>query len=449
MLASTPSTVGNDRHARTNWFRDDRFGMFIHWGAFSVHGRGEWLRSWEKISMEEYQPFIDGFTPEAFDPDAWARTAVAAGMKYAVLTAKHHDGFCLFDSAHSTYTSMHNGFGRDVVAEYVAAFRRHGLKVGLYFSLIDWSHPDFPAFGDAHHPHRDDPAYEGREHDFDRYLDFMHAQVRELATNYGQIDLMWFDFSYDDLTGEAWRARELVEMVRELQPGILLDNRLEANGGSFGSIITDSPLPWSGDFVSPEQLIPAEGILDLQGQPVPWEACVTLNNHWTHFFGDEDYKTPQMLIRKLVEIVSKGGNLLLNVGPHPDGHIVQEEQQILGEVGAWLSRNGDSIYGAGAAGLPKPEWGYYTRKADVLYAHVFEPPIGPLALVGVDPSRIESLEIGGTRVERAESWLVEAYPDTAFVSFGDGDPALTYPLPDEVDTVITIRLTPASAPHGG
>ena len=448
MLETQLSTVANDRHARTNWFRADRFGMFIHWGAFSVHGRGEWLRSWENISMEEYQPFIDAFTPDAFDADEWARTAVAAGMRYAVLTAKHHDGFCLFDSAHSTYTSMHNGFGRDVVAEYVEAFRRHGLKVGLYFSLIDWSHPDFPVFGDAHHPHRNDPAYEGIEHDFDRYLDFMHAQVRELATNYGQIDLMWFDFSYDDLTGEAWRAGELVEMVRELQPGILLDNRLEANGGSFGSIITDSPLPWSGDFVSPEQLIPAEGILDLQGQPVPWEACITLNNHWTHFFGDEDYKSPRMLIRKLVEIVSKGGNLLLNVGPHPDGHILTEEQRILAEVGAWLSRNGDSIYGARAADLPKPEWGYYTRKGDVLYAHVFEPPVGPLALVGVDASRIDSLEISGKRVERAESWLIEAYPDTAFVSFGEGDPALTYPLPDDVDTVITIRLTPQSIPYG-
>lgn len=443
MTTSTHASPDSDRHAHTDEFRADRFGMFLHWGAFSVHGRGEWLRSWERISLEDYQPYVDGFTPQSFDADAWARTAAEAGAKYAVLTAKHHDGFCLFDSAHTTYSTMHNGFGRDVVAEYVAAFRRHGLKVGLYFSLIDWSHPDYPAFGDAHHPHRSDEDHRDLVHDFDRYLDFMHAQVRELATNYGRIDLMWFDFSYDDMTGDTWRARELVEMVRELQPGILIDNRLEASGGSFGSIVTDSPLPWSGDFVSPEQLIPSEGILDDQGRQVPWEACITLNNHWSHFIGDDDYKTPRMLVRKLVEIVSKNGNLLLNVGPHPDGHILPREREILAEVGAWLARNGESVYGAGSAGLPKPEWGYYTRNGDRLYAHVFEPPVGPLALVGVDPERIAAIEVGGQRISRAESWLIDAYPDTAFVSFGEGDASFTYSLPDEIDTVVTIVLSPS------
>jgi alpha-L-fucosidase len=363
-------------------------------------------------------------------------------MKYAVLTAKHHDGFCLFDSAETTYTTMHNGFGRDVVKEFIDAFRSRGLKVGLYFSLIDWAHPDYPAFGDAHHPHREDEAYRGRHHDFDRYLDFMHAQVRELVTGYGQLDLMWFDFSYDDMSGEKWRAAQLVEMIREHQPSILLNNRLEANGGSFGSIIADERLPWSGDFVSPEQLVPADGIRDARGELVPWEACLTLNNHWSYFIGDDAYKSSRLVIRKLVEIVSKGGNLLLNVGPRPDGRIGEPETTILTETGAWLKQHGESIFGAGYAGIPKPEWGYYTRRDEVVYAHALEPQVGPLALVGIDAARIAGLEVDGAPVQRADSWLIEAYPDIAFVSFGDDDPAFTYDMPDEIDTVVTIQLTP-------
>jgi alpha-L-fucosidase len=441
---------GNMLHSdnANSWFQDARFGMFIHWGAFAVHGRGEWLRSWDQVSMEDYQPFIDGFVPDQFDAEAWADLAVAAGMKYAVLTAKHHDGFCLFDSAETTYTTMHNGFGRDVVKEFVEAFRSRGLKVGLYFSLIDWSHPDYPAFDDAHHPHRSDEAYRGQEYDFERYLDFMHAQVRELVTNYGQLDVFWFDFSYDDMSGEKWRATELVQMIRELQPGILLNNRLEANGGSFGSIVTDERQPWAGDFVSPEQLVPADGIRDVHGEPVPWEACLTLNNHWSYFIGDDAYKSSRLVIRKLVEIVSKGGNLLLNVGPLPDGRIGEPETMTLTEIGTWLRKHGESIFGAGYAGLPKPEWGYYTRRDDVLYAHALEQQIGPLALVGVDVDQISRLEADGAPIKRAASWLIEAYPDTAFVSFGHDDPAFTYDMPDEIDTVVTIHLTPGTVNVG-
>lgn len=441
---------GNMQHFddATSWFTDSRFGMFIHWGAYSVAGRGEWLRSHERMSAEDYQPFVDGFTPDQFDPEAWADLAVRAGMKYAVLTAKHHDGFALFDSAHGDFTTMHNGLGRDVVREFLTAFRRRGLKVGLYFSLIDWSHPDFPVFDDAHHPHRGDEAYRAVEHDFDRYLDFMHAQVREIVTGYGRLDLLWFDFSYDDMTGERWRAAELIEMIREAQPDVLLNNRLEANGGSFGSIVTTEPKPWAGDFVSPEQLVPADGIRDENGAPVRWESCLTMNNHWSHFRGDEAYKSSRLIIRKLVEVVSKGGNLLLNVGPLPDGRIGAAETEILEEIGAWLGVHGESVYGAGYAGLPKPEWGYYTRRGDVLYAHALEPQVGPLALVGVDAGSIAQLEVEGEPVERADSWLIEAYPDIAFVSFGDDDPAFTYDLPDPVDTVVTIHLEPEAADVG-
>ena len=429
----------SDRFARSRWFQQDRFGMFIHWGPYSVAGRGEWQRSHEELPKEAYQPSIDAFQPHDFDAESWADAAEKAGMRYAVLTVKHHDGFCLFDSRHAISGVMTNGFGRDLLAEFLAAFRARGIKVGVYFSLIDWSHPDYPAYGDLNHPHRHDEAYRDVEHDWDRYLDFLHAQVREVMSNYGKLDLLWFDFSYDDMSGEKWRARELVEMIRELQPEILLNNRLEANGGSFGSIAEAEPKQWAGDFVSPEQLIPAEGILDEAGSPIPWEACMTFNNHWGWYRGDHAFKSSTTIIRKLIEVVSKGGNLLLNIGPDRDGRISGVELRILEDVGQWLRANGESIYGAGRAGIAKPEWGYYTSRDDMLYAHVLEQPIGPLALVGVDTDTIEEIVIDSRPVERAESWLIEAYPDVAFVSWGDDDPAFTYAMPDERATVVSLR----------
>jgi alpha-L-fucosidase len=428
---------------RTAWFTDARLGMFIHWGVYSLPARSEWLRSIEQLSIEDYQAHIDAFVPQHFDPNAWADAAVRAGMKYAVLTAKHHDGFCLFDSAHTTYSTAHNGFGRDVVGEYVEAFRSRGLKVGLYYSLLDWHHPAYPAYGDLHHPHRDDPAFADRP-DFDEYLNYMHAQVRELCTNYGTVDLMWLDFSYDTMRSQTWRAEELVTMVRDLQPDIVLNNRLETSADGFGSIATANPSPWSGDFVSPEQLIPAEGIRDEAGDPIPWESCVTLNNHWG--YNDTDprdwHKPGRLLARKLVETVAKGGNLLLNVGPDPDGRIPEPSLRSLAELGAWVATHTAAIHGAGAASLSKPEWGYYTREGDTVYAHVLEQPIGPLALTGIRPGDVTKIFnlTTGEPMDLAESWVIHAYPDTAFVSFGP-EPAHTYPLPDDTATVIAIQLT--------
>jgi alpha-L-fucosidase len=303
-----------ERFARSRWFRHDRFGMFIHWGPYSVWGRGEWVRSHERIGIAEYQDAVDRFGAEHYDPQAWADLAADAGMKYAVLTAKHHDGFCLFDSALTDYTSMHNGIGRDLVREFLDAFRARGIKVGLYFSLLDWHRPDYPHFGDEIHPHREDPAYAEHRPDLDSYREFMHGQIRELCTNYGELDLLWFDFSYTGMGPEQWGAEEIVRLVRELQPNALMDNRLETSGGGHGSIATLTPNIYSGDFVSPEQIIPVEGIRAEDGAPVPWEACVTLNNNWGHAHDDDLWKSTGQLITKLVECVAKGGNLLLNIG---------------------------------------------------------------------------------------------------------------------------------------
>ena len=187
---------------RMQWFRRDRFGMFIHWGLYAIPARGEWVRSVEEMPEEQYKPFFDEFNPVDFDARAWARLAKQAGMKYAVLTAKHHDGFCLFDSKLTDWKSTNTPFGRDIVREFLDAFRAEGIRVGLYYSLLDWHHPDYPAFGDRQHPMRNNEAYRDRPYSFDNYLEYMHGQVRELCTEYGKLDLMWFDFSYDDMTGE-------------------------------------------------------------------------------------------------------------------------------------------------------------------------------------------------------------------------------------------------------
>ena len=327
-----------DREAynrRVKWFTQDRFGMFIHWGLYAIPARGEWVRSPEELTVEQYQPYFDEFNPVDYDPKAWAKAAKRAGMKYAVLTAKHHDGFCLFDSKLTDYKATNTPAGRDLVAEYIQAFRAEGLKVGLYYSIIDWHHPDFPHYGDRQHPMRNNPAYKDAQHDFDKYLDYMHGQVRELCTNYGKIDIMWFDFSYDDLRGEAWRATDLVRMIRSLQPDVMIDNRLEVSGEGFGSLLTAHPTEYCGDFVSPEQIIPPKGIFDELGNRAVWEACITMNNHWGYCHGDHFFKSAPLIVRKLVECVSKGGNLLVNVGPDARGNIPPQSLQILSQQGPY------------------------------------------------------------------------------------------------------------------
>lgn len=430
----------HERTERTQWFLQDRFGMFIHWGLYAIPARGEWVRSVERISVEDYQTYYDEFDPVRYDPKAWARAAKQAGMKYAVLTAKHHDGFCLFDSALTDYKSTNTRAGRDLVREFIEAFRAEGLKVGLYYSLIDWHHEDYPAYGDRIHPMRNNENYARNPETFDRYLQYMHGQVRELLTNYGKLDVMWFDFSYDHMKGETWKATELMAMIRSLQPHIVVDNRLDASGEEGGSIFTNNPLSYSGDFASPEQIIPPQGVTDDEGNSLPWEACITLNNNWGYAAQDFQYKSAITVIRKLVECVSKNGNLLLNVGPNALGEIPKESLDILAEIGDWVQKNGDGIYGCGQAYLPKPEWGRYTQKGNLLYAHVFEESVGPINLNGlagkVKKARLLS---DGSELFLSRPWSAAQYPDDAFVSFAKPE-HFSYPLPDQRATVVELEL---------
>jgi len=422
---------------RVEWFTQARFGMFIHFGLYSIPARGEWVRSEEFIPKEDYDPLIHEFNPTHCDMRQWMRAIRDAGAQYVVFTAKHHDGFCLYDSAYTDFKSTNSPAGRDFVREFLDAARDCGLRAGLYFSIIDWRHPDFPHYGDKQHPMRNDPAYSNENRDFNRYLDYFHAQVREVCSNYGKLDLLWFDFSYDGLRGEAWRATELMEMVRSLQPDVVINNRLEVSGEGYGSLAACSPTPYHGDFITPEKMIPPHGLVDVEGRPLVWESCVTMNDHWGYCATDNFYKPAPMLIKQLVECVSKGGNMILNIGPDATGRIPQRSLEIMAEMGRWLERNGASIYGCGPAGMEKPEYGRITRRGDTLYYHLYENTIGPMPLPGLEKERVGAIRrlADGTEAPLSTNWVHSDYPDVVFVDLGP-DPV----LPDSTDTVLEVRL---------
>ena len=422
---------------RMEWYQDARFGMFIHWGLYSIPARGEWVRSVEEIPEEEYLPFMKEFDARDYNPKQWAKEAKAAGMKYVVLTAKHHDGFCLFDSKYTDYKVTNTPAGRDLIKEYVEALREEGLKVGIYFTLLDWHHPDYPHYGDRIHPMRNHKECGNENRDFSRYTEYLYNQVEEICTNYGKLDVLWFDFSYDTLRGEAWKATELINMVRRLQPDVIIDNRLEVSGEGYGSLAAGNPTSYHGDFVSPEQMIPPNGIQDVNGNDIAWESCVTMNGNWGYHATDNFWKPSQMLIKKLVECVSKGGNLLLNVGPDARGNIPEESIERLAEIGKWMKKNGESIYGCGKAGIEKPDFGRVTRRGNHLYFHVYENTVGPLPLPGVKKEEIQAIRYvaTGAEIPVSTSWVHSDYPTMAFADLGE-DPV----LPDGVDTVIDVIL---------
>jgi len=399
----------------------DRFGMFIHWGLYAIPARGEWVRSIEKISVEDYQQYFDEFNPTDYNPKEWAKLAKKAGMKYAVMTAKHHDGFCLFDSKFTEYKATNTLAKRDLLREYVDAFREEGIKVGFYYSIIDWYHPDYPAYGDAQHPMRDNIEFKDKEHDWDNYLKYMHNQVHELMKNYGKIDIMWFDFSYDEFVGEKWEATKLIKMIRGINPDIIIDDRL-AGSGATSVIMDEEPPYYAGDFESPEQIIPAGGLVDSKNRPIPWESCITLNGHWGYSRSDKNYKSAAYVVRMLAECVSKNGNLLLNVGPTAKGEIPPESVEILEKVGKWMHGNSDSIYGCGAIDLPKPEWGRYTynKKTNKLYAHIYENGAFSYRFEGfADKIKKARVLYDGSEVKISRPWFTgKESADDTFIEFG-------------------------------
>lgn len=359
----------------TEWFVHDRFGMFIHWGLYALPARHEWIKNLEKITEEKYQKYFEYFDPDMYDPREWARAAKKAGMKYAVLTTKHHEGFCLFDSAYTDYKATNTKAGRDLVREYVDAFREEGLKVGFYYSLIDWHHPDFPI--DPLHPRRDDDNIDelNKGRDIRRYAEYMRNQVTELLTNYGKIDILWFDFSYSNseyrgMKGKGkldWEAEELIATARRLQPEIIIDNRTEIEQ----------------DLWTPEQYQPTDWIRDDDGNRVVWEACQTFSGSWGYHRDESTWKTPEMLIRMLVNTVSCGGNLLMNVGPTARGYFDDRAVNALDAIGSWMKYNSRSIYGCTQSEFKAPADVRYTQKEGRLYVHIYAYPYRHLRLPGL------------------------------------------------------------------
>ena len=428
-------------------FQKNRFGLFIHFGAYAVNGKSEWLKSHEKMTDEAYQVYIDAFSPEENCMQEWARLAKLAGMKYAVLTTKHHDGFCLFNSKLTDYLTQKT-LNRDLVREFVEAFRAEGIKIGFYYSLIDWHHFDFPHYGDLQHPMRTDPKTLEVEpqRDLNRYLDDMHGQIRELLTNYGKIDIMWYDFSYNNpvetglpnMKGDTWRATQLVAMMHDLQPELIYNNRIGSNGG----MLVADPELYAGDFTSPEQLVPPKGMMNEKGELVPWEAAITMNHTWGYTNNPFAYKSSKTLIHALVDAVSKNGNLLLNVGPDARGHFPELAAERLVAIGKWMDQNAASIYDCQAAPVDKPDWGRYTYKPATasqgakLYAHIYERGVGPLPLVGLEGKlKSATLLSDGTRLNMDRPWNVSKFPNDAFLELPWFDS-----LPDDLDTVIEFEL---------
>ena len=411
----------------TDWFTDARFGMFIHWGIYAIPARGEWIRSREQIPDDIYRAYAKEFDPVDYNPRAWARLARRAGMKYAVMTTKHHDGFCLFDTALTDFKSTNTPARRDLIREYVDAFRAEGLRIGFYHSLLDWNHPDYPV-ADSHPP-RNDAKAKARPVEFERYLDYLHGQVRELMTHYGRIDVFWPDFSYGEMSGKKWRATELLKMVRSLQPHIVVNNRLYDRQASVKESLR------YGDYDTPEQYIPPEGRTDEDGKAVLWEVCLTLNDHWGYARDDHQWKSPAQVVRTLVDCVSKGGNLLLNVGPTARGEVPRESVEVLETVGQWMHANGDGVYGCTRAELPRPPWGRYTRKGETLYAHIFDGPSGPIVVENM-AGKIEKARLvpDGSEVDVEPPWMMHDYPRHATINL----PGST--LPDRIDTLVALEL---------
>ncbi len=365
----------------TEWFVHDRFGMFIHFGLYAAPARHEWIQCHKCIQPEDYKKYFDHFDPDLFDAKEWANAAKAAGMKYAVITTKHHEGFCLFDSKYTDYKITNTPFGRDLVKEFVEAFRAEGIKIGFYYSLLDWHHPEFTI--DRLHPMhiRPDAKELNKNRDIKKYAEYMRNQVTELLTNYGKIDVLWFDFSYtnnnwlpnpdfpDGKGKEEWESEALIATARSLQPEIIIDNRTDIEQ----------------DLWTPEQFQVEEWVRHPEtGELVTWESCHTFSGSWGYYRDEQTWKSPEQLIALLIKSVSLGGNLLMNVGPTARGYFDYRAEEALKVFADWMKYNSRSIYGCTMAEpeFTAPNGCRLTQSEDGkrLYIHLLEYPYQTLQM---------------------------------------------------------------------
>ena len=378
-LVKPQPTPGN-----TEWFSRDRFGMFIHWGLYALPARHEWVKHYERISNESYEKYFEHWNPDLYDPAVWANAAADAGMKYFVITTKHHEGFCLWDTALTDYKSTNTPYGKDVLHPMVDAFREKGLRTGFYHSLLDWHHPEYTT--DPCHPMRDNEAFKAQDvnRDLDKYVEYLYGQTDELMTQFGKVDILWYDFSiggdWNPKGKKQWRSEELISKIRAMQPGILIDDRLEIDQ----------------DIKTPEQWMPREWV-KVGGHPVVWEGCHTFSGSWGYYRDEESWKSVEQLIIMLIDSVSKGGNLLLNVGPTGRGEFDQRALDRLAGMSKWMKRHSRSIYGCTQAPLEFecPRECVYTYNPDThtLYLHCLTWRFDNIVLTGEVARHVDYAQI--------------------------------------------------------
>jgi alpha-L-fucosidase len=403
--------------------------MFIHWGHGSQHG---WELSWplvggnpalplcQNVGVAAYHASAATFDPQRFDARQWARRAQDCGMQYAILTTKHHDGFALYDTKLSDFSIMHGPYGKDIVRAFADAFRAEGLRVGFYYSLSDWHHPDYPPFTEAHKPYNFFALPQPTPAQWQRYLSYLFGQVRELLTQYGPVDIMWFDGQWERKP-EQWQTAELRALIRSLQPDILINDRL----------------PGAGDYETPEQFVPA------QAPAQRWETCMTMNESWAYNPTDPEYKSPRRLIHTLCEVAGKGGHLLLNIGPMGDGELPPEQEDRLDAIAAWMRAHGESIVGTTTGLEPWQFYGPSTRRGDRLYLHLLMRPYDTITVRGLPIKRVRAVADLSTKTALAFTTRC-AILDQLFNADPMGEVTITVPatLIDPHATVLAIDITP-------
>lgn len=418
-----------ERDARMEWWRDARFGMFVHWGLYAipagewngkpVDGIGEWIMQKGRIPYEEYKPLANEFDPVDYDPQRWAKIAADAGMKYVVITSKHHDGFCLFDTEATEWDVVDaTPYGKDLLSPLAKACREHGIKFCTYYSIMDWSHPSQRSDPESRMESPIDPDQK------DEYIAYMKQQLKELLDSCDP-DVLWFDGEWVSWWTEE-DGRDLYAYLRELKPSLIINNRVGKGRNGMEGLNRDDQ-SYVGDFGTPEQQIPATGV-----PGVDWESCMTMNDTWGFKKNDDNWKSTETLVKNLVDIVSKGGNFLLNVGPTASGEIPDASVSRLAAIGDWMDTNAESIYGAEASPIERPEWGRCTSKPTnsgyKLYLHVFDwPADGELVVKGKQPGSPRRCSILGMKkdldFESTPAGLVVQLPSDAT---------------DSIDTVIEV-----------